>query len=256
MSEAPVPPARHLRGEILLVLGVSLGASAVYSLVSLVAKMTADKPLAEQTATLNPSQAPGRPWLDLTYQLLGIGFALVPVLLALHLMRREDPQARHTLGLDLRRPRFDLAAGAVLALCIGLPGLGLYALARLAKVSADVVPAALPEVWWTVPVLVLSAVQNALLEEVVVVGYLLTRLEQLGVRPRVAVAASSLLRGAYHLYQGFGGFVGNAIMGVVFAVFFRRCRRVAPLVVAHALLDVVAFVGYAVFSRQIGTFLR
>ena len=53
-----------------------------------------------------------------------------------------------------------------------------------------------------------------------------------------------MLRGSYHLYQGFGAFVGNAVMGVVFALFFLRYKRVMPLIVAHTLLDIVAFVGY------------
>ena len=77
------------RSEVWLVLGVSLGASAVYAAVSLIAKLTAARPLSQQTATLNPSQAPGRPWLDLTYQLLGIFFAVVPALLTVHLLRRD-----------------------------------------------------------------------------------------------------------------------------------------------------------------------
>lgn len=59
------------------------------------------------------------------------------------------------------------------------------------------------------------------------------------------VAASALVRGAYHLYQGFGPFLGNVVMGVVFAEYYRRRRRTTPLVVAHTLIDVVAFVGYA-----------
>ncbi|HEX6870990.1 MAG TPA: hypothetical protein VF163_07830, partial [Micromonosporaceae bacterium] len=80
---------RVLRHEILLVLGVSLGASAVYSVVSLIAKLTAPVPLAQQTTALNPSHAPGRPWLDLTYQLLGVFFSIVPVLLAVHLLNRD-----------------------------------------------------------------------------------------------------------------------------------------------------------------------
>jgi membrane protease YdiL (CAAX protease family) len=99
-------------------------------------------------------------------------------------------------------------------------------------------------------VLVLSAVQNAILEEVIVVGYLLTRLRQLGWRVGAVIAASALLRGSYHLYQGFGAFVGNAVMGVVFALFFLRTKRVLPLIIAHSLLDVVAFVGYAVLPRS------
>src|SRR5690349_23487085 len=84
---------RVRRNEVLPVLGVSLGASAVYAAVSLIAKLTASKPLSQQTATLNPSQAPGRPYLDLTYQLLGIFFAVVPAVLALHLLSRDPEPA-------------------------------------------------------------------------------------------------------------------------------------------------------------------
>jgi membrane protease YdiL (CAAX protease family) len=244
-----------LRAEVWLVLGVSLGASAIYAAVSLAAKLTAAKPLAQQTATLNQSQAPGRPWLDLTYQLLGIAFAVVPALLAVHLLSRDPGDARGTLGLDLRRPRFDLGVGVGLAALIGIPGLGLYLLARALGLSAKVVPAALPSVWWAVPVLVLAAAQNAVLEEVVVVGYLLTRLREVGMRSGLAIAASALLRGSYHLYQGFGAFVGNAIMGVVFGLIYQRTRRVGPLIVAHTILDVVSFVGYALLRNRLG-FLR
>ena len=100
--------------------------------------------------------------------------------------------------------------------------------------------------------LILSALQNGLLEEALVVGYLLTRLDQAGWPWRWALAASALLRGAYHLYQGFGGFLGNVVMGVVFALVWRRTRRVAPLVVAHTLIDVVAFLGYAVLHGRVG----
>jgi membrane protease YdiL (CAAX protease family) len=68
----------------------------------------------------------------------------------------------------------------------------------------------------------------------------------------VVIAASAVLRGSYHLYQGFGGFIGNAVMGVAFAALFVRTRRVGPLIVAHTILDVVAFVGYALFGGRLG----
>lgn len=246
---------RTRRTETLLVLGVSLGASAVYAAVTLVARLTAGPPLAEQTATLNRSQAPGRPWLDLTLQLLGIFFDLVPAMLAVHLLGRDPGDTGRLLGLDRRRPGFDLTAGSLLALVIGVPGLGLYLAARAVGAGVTVVPAALPQVWWAVPVLVLAAVQNAVLEELVVVGYLLTRLRQLGWRIGYAVAASAVLRGSYHLYQGFGALLGNAVMGLVFALFFLRTRRILPLVVAHTVLDVVSFVGYAQLHDRLG-FLR
>ncbi|MBQ1075672.1 CPBP family intramembrane metalloprotease [Micromonospora sp. C31] len=244
------PATRRMLGtETLLVLGLSLGQSAVYATVSIIAKLTADGPLSRQTAALNTSASP-RPWLDLTYQLLGIVFALLPVLLAVHLLARDPGDPARTLGLDARRPGPDLARGAGLAALIGLPGLALFWAAAQLGVNATLVPAALPELWWTVPVLILAAVQNSVLEEVIVVGYLVTRLRQLQWRIVAIVATSALLRGSYHLYQGFGAFLGNVVMGVVFSLFYLRTRRVMPLVVAHTLLDVVAFVGYAMLPRE------
>jgi membrane protease YdiL (CAAX protease family) len=136
-----------------------------------------------------------------------------------------------------------------LAAVIGIPGLLLvYAAAQLG-LNAQIIPAALQPVWWAVPVLILSAIQNAVLEEVIVVGYLITRLRSFGVRLWLVVGLSAVLRGSYHLYQGFGAFVGNAVMGVVFALFFLRAKRVMPLIVAHSLLDIAAFVGYTLLPK-------
>ncbi|MEV6341923.1 CPBP family intramembrane glutamic endopeptidase [Actinoplanes sp. NPDC051851] len=241
--------------EIAVVLLLSLGQSAIYSIVSLTAKLTAGKPLAAQTATLNASVSP-RPYLDLTYQILGIFFDLIPVALALYLLWRDHTSPSRELGIDYRRPRFDLGWGFGLAAGIGIPGLLLvYAALRLG-INAQIVPSALNSYWWTVPVLILSAVQNAVLEEVVVVGYLITRLRALNLSPVWLIACSAVLRGSYHLYQGFGAFVGNAIMGVVFALFFLRTRRVMPLIVAHSLLDITAFVGYALLPDSLLTWLK
>jgi membrane protease YdiL (CAAX protease family) len=251
VEELTRPVARRALGtETLLVLGLSLGKSAVYALVALIATLTAAGPLSEQTAALNTSAAPDRPYLDLTYQLLRIGFALLPVLLAVHLLARDPGDPARTLGVDLTRPGADLAHGAGLAALIGLPGLALFWAAAQLGVNATLVPAGLPDLWWAVPVLILAAVQNAVLEEVIVVGYLVTRLRQLHWRLAAVIAASAVLRGSYHLYQGFGAFVGNAVMGVIFGLWYLRTRRVAPLIVAHTLLDVVAFVGYALLPKS------
>ena len=65
------------------------------------------------------------------------------------------------------------------------------------------------------------------------------------------IVVSAVIRGAYHLYQGFGGFVGNLIMGVIFGLIYLRWKRVGPLVVAHTLLDVAAFVGYALVAPHV-----
>lgn len=253
---APGPAAvrRRLTAEIWIVLGLSLGQSGVYALVNIAARLTAGTPLGEQTATLNASRSL-RPYLDLTYQLLSIGFALVPVALALYLLSTAGRSAVRRIGLDATRPGRDLVLGVGLAALIGLPGLGLYALGRVLGLTVEVQASALNAAWWTVPVLVLSAAQNAVLEQVVAVGYLMERLSELRWSPVAIVVASSLLRGSYHLYQGIGPFVGNVIMGVVFAEYYRRRRRIMPLVVAHTLLDVVAFVGYALVPADIRTAL-
>ncbi|MFC7403617.1 CPBP family intramembrane glutamic endopeptidase [Georgenia alba] len=243
-ADAPVRRRPRLRAEILIVLGLSLGQSAVYAVVDIIGRLTADVPLGEQATALNPSRSE-RPYLDLTYQLLSIGFALIPVALALYLLSESGRRATARIGLDMARPWRTLAAGVGLAAVIGVPGLGLYLAGRALGVTVEVQAATLNSHWWTVPVLLLAALQNALLEEVVVAGYLIERLEQLGWRPVPVLVTSALVRGAYHLYQGFGPFVGNVIMGLIFAEYYRRRRRTMPLVIAHTLIDVVAFVGYA-----------
>jgi membrane protease YdiL (CAAX protease family) len=63
---------------------------------------------------------------------------------------------------------------------------------------------------------------------------------------------SSLLRGAYHLYQGFGAGLGNIAMGLVFGYAWQRTGRLWPLVIAHGLIDTVAFVGYALLTGHLG----
>ncbi|MCQ4085132.1 CPBP family intramembrane metalloprotease [Streptomyces sp. RB6PN25] len=244
------PARRTLRSEVLLVLALSLGADAVGAVISFIGSVTKPGPLKNQAATLVTTQAPGRPWLDLAWQLFGVATALIPVALVAHLLAREGAGMR-AIGLDLRRPRSDLVRGAVIAAGIGGTGLALYLGARAAGFNLTVVPESLPDVWWRIPVLVAAAVQNAVLEEVIVVGYLLRRLEQLGWAPMAALVASAVLRGSYHLYQGIGGLVGNMAMGVIFVLLYRRWRRVGPLVAAHALIDTVAFVGYALLAGKV-----
>jgi membrane protease YdiL (CAAX protease family) len=81
-------------------------------------------------------------------------------------------------------------------------------------------------------------------EEIVVVGYLFTRLKQIGWSPWTIVIVAAVLRGSYHLYQGFGGFLGNIAMGIVFGAIYLRTKRLLPLITAHVAIDTVAFVGY------------
>jgi membrane protease YdiL (CAAX protease family) len=244
------PPARLQRWEIVAVFAVSLGASGLYALVSLIGSLTAKQSLSKQTATLNGSLAPGRPLLDLVMQLLNISLSLAPVLLVFYLLARAGERPS-SIGVDTRQPGRDLARGALLAAVIGGSGLGLYLIAYRLGVELNVVAENLPDIWWRYPVLILSAFQNATVEEVIVVGYLLSRLDRLGVRPSRAIVTSAVIRGSYHLYQGVGGFIGNAVMGLVFGYLYRRWGRVTPLLIAHFLIDAVTFVGYALLAGHV-----
>lgn len=233
----------RLRWELAIVLGLSLGASAVYSVVSIIARLTDTTPLSKQSATLNASQS-AREWLDFTYQFLGIVFGLFAVALVLYLLWLPGQSAFRRLGFDLTRPGRDVLGGVGLVLAIGIPGLGLYLAGRALGFTVAVVPSPIDTFWWTIPILVFSALRSALTEEIIVVGYLFTRLREFGWSTWTIIVSSAVLRGSYHLYQGVGPFFGNVAMGVVFGWCYTRWGRTMPLVVAHWLLDVLSFVGY------------
>lgn len=249
-AQPSLMPSRGLLvAELVIVLALSLGRSGIYSVVRIIQNATAPGGIAGATASLNSSQS-SRPTFDLIYQLLGITFAVVPVALAGYLLVRS--------GVRLRDVWFrgagwgDLPRGAVVAAAVGSVGLAFYLVMHALGLSSTVIASGLDTShWWTVPVLVLSALENAVLEEFIVLGYVVVRLRQLGMSDVRAIVLASVLRGSYHLYQGIGGFVGNFVMGLLFGWLYRRWGRVTPLVVTHTLLDVGAFVGYAALAGHV-----
>jgi membrane protease YdiL (CAAX protease family) len=234
----------RIKLELAIVLALSLGASAIYSLISIVARLTDETSLAQQTATIN-RQLSDRQWLDFSYQFLGIALGLAPVALVLYLLWEKKKSPFDLIGLNLNEPGRDIWRGTWIAALIGIPGLGLYLVSRQLGISAEVIPAAVGEYWWAIPMLLFAAVRASLIEEVIVIGYFFNRLSRLGFSIRSQILLSALLRGSYHLYQGFGGFIGNFFMGLLFGYLYQRWGRVMPLVVAHFLLDAAIFVGYA-----------
>ncbi|MFD4958698.1 CPBP family intramembrane glutamic endopeptidase [Microbacterium sp. NPDC058389] len=234
---------RRLTWEIWIVLAVTVGQSALYSVLSLVRKLLAPVPLGSQQTQVNPSRDAQAVW-DVVYQLLAVFFALALVALVVYLLWEPGSNALRRIGLDFTRFGGDLGRGVVLAAVIGLPGLALYAAGRALGITVAVVASPLDAAWWTIPLLVLSALRAGLTEEVIFIGYLFDRLRRLGWNDWSIILTAAALRGAYHAYQGFGAIIGNVVMGVVFGWCYRRWGRVMPLVIAHTLLDVVAFVGY------------
>ena len=160
-----------IRFEIAIVLALSLGTSALYSILKFAEAMLSPKGIGGTQTNLNPAQARAE-FFDFSYQLLGILFALAPAVLALYLLRRENDKAFTEIGIWPVGLKSDLLKGLSLAAAIGIPGLALYAAARLVGLAAQVVPAELAGYWWTVPMLLLSAARAAIQEEVIMVAYL------------------------------------------------------------------------------------
>ncbi len=242
-ANSVLPSRRRLGVEVLIVLGLSLGASAAYSVVSIVNRMTRTEALGDQTATINSPLSP-RPTFDLIYQLMGIFFDLVPVALCAFLLWQATRPHLGRLGIDARRPARDALFGFGMALAIGVPGIAVYLGGRALGITVNVIPNALDTYWWTVPVLILSAMRAGITEEVIMIGYLFARLTDLGWGKWTIILGSAAVRGTYHLYQGFGSFIGNVAMGVLFGWLYTRTGRVLPFVIAHAVIDSAIFVGY------------
>ena len=251
---APTPETRRsIRLELSIVFAITLGASGVRAVISLIDNLLKPAPLASQTVSVIAPQAQVS-WTDLALQLVSIGVGVAWGGLGIYLLWRAGFRLGRDIGLDWRIG--DLGTAVLLAASIGIPGIAFYVVAYRLGLNVTVVPTALTDHWWTLPILVLAAVENGFLEEVLVIGYFLTRLRQLRVDPWIALLLAALLRGSYHLYQGAGQAAGNAIMGLIFGYVWLRWRRLWPLVGAHTLMDVGAFVGYTYLADWINSLLR
>ena len=238
---------RAVRIELAVMLAVTFGVSAVVAVLHLADAVLSGLPA--YRVRLNPDQS--------RYDLINLGLNLASVgqliawgLLAIYLLWRSGTRASE-VGLGRPRWGFDTTTGLGLAALIGVPGLLVYLAGRALGLNAEVEAAALHDSWWRIPVLALAAFANGFAEEVVVVGYLITRLRQLGLSTSAAVGISSALRGIYHLARGFAAGVGNVVMGLVFGYFWIRTGRLWPLVIAHGVIDTVAFVGYLMLAGHV-----
>lgn len=246
---AGAPERRALKLELLIVFSVTLGLSGARSLLSLIDSLLQPEPLSGQRVALNVPQAAAN-LVDLLAQLLSALQLFAWGALGAYLLVRSGIRLS-AVGLNRARPARDTWWGVGLAALIGIPGLALYFASWKLGFSLAVEPSTLDNSWWRPIALVASAAGNAFAEEVLVIGYLLTRLRQLGFRENNALLSAAVLRGSYHLYQGFGGFVGNLIMGLVFGRLWQRTNRLWPLIIAHTLLDVASFVGYSLLRGHV-----
>src|SRR5450756_1967860 len=97
-------PSPHRGPEVLAVLGVSLGMSGVYALLSYIrAELTVKGVIAATTATVASRAQTSHMWLDIAYDVTGVVRGLMPVLLVLVLLSRDPGTPGFGIGL-FRRP--------------------------------------------------------------------------------------------------------------------------------------------------------
>lgn len=243
---------RALRWELVIVLAVTFGASGVRSALRLLEAATMPEDLNEQSTTLNARQST-LTWLDPAFQLVSTGVLVAWGGLALFLLLRHVPPALSGVPGNSLRPRWrDALPGAGLAALIGIPGLAFYVGAVQLGLSKEVIPTGLDRSIQDLLLLILNSWANGFAEEILVVAWLCCRLRQLRVPWVWIFLASAVLRGSYHLYQGYSAGLGNMVMGLVFVWFFYRTGRVWPLIIAHGVIDTVAFVGYQILGSTPG----
>ncbi len=177
--------------------------------------------------------------------LLGM-FAYLPVLsvvpIALFLLWRTG-QGRKELGLGMPSFTRDVFPGLGLgAAAFGIEILMLIPLAPFinahSKLINTVSTGHFPK-YYLIEGIFLSA-GTAITEEVLVNGYLNTRLYQLGWSPRASLLLSLTLRTSYHVYYGIG-FLLTIPLGYFVTRSFQKHHKLNRPIMAHFLYDAILF---------------
>lgn len=164
--------------------------------------------------------------------------SVVPLALLLLIRTGQTPTV---LGLGLPRwgldiwPGLGLAAtsfGAEIPVALVLAPVLARNSTLVNRVSIGHVPA-----YYVIWGIAMSAI-TAIAEEVLVNGYLITRLGQLGWTPKSALILSLCLRTSYHVYYGLG-FLLTVPFGYFVTRSFQKHRRLNRSIAAHFLYDAV-----------------
>ena len=228
------PTQRRLMGwETFVVLAVFPLGSTFAAVVALIQRVEFHVPISSNSVVHS-----SHVWLSvLLTAILAVVFS-APVALVAYLVARsgEGPLA---LNLDRARWRQDLALVLpVYVLVFWLPQVfGQHFLSWIHVNGYYLSYANLPSrLGLTVAQFFLSA-QAALAEEIVVLAYLVRRLEQRGYSVASIVAIDWVVRVSYHLYYGWNA-IPILLWAVASVVVYLRIRRLLPFIICHIVWDV------------------
>jgi membrane protease YdiL (CAAX protease family) len=91
-------------------------------------------------------------------------------------------------------------------------------------------------------VLLFSSVVAGVLEEIVVLGYLVRRLEQRGWSTTWVVVVAVMVRVSYHLYYG-PGVIPIVLWATATVLFYLKVRRLLPFIICHVAWDTMVALG-------------
>jgi membrane protease YdiL (CAAX protease family) len=235
------PRERRLLGwELLVVLGIfPLASGVVPGLIGLVSGWLSDG-TAEGSYYL--VSLPDHVALSLPLDLLDQLVDVMPAVLVAYLLTRSG---EGLAGIGLDRSRLTSDAGLLFLVMIlaylgpMLAGKGLLEAVGLEQFTLASRTDTVTEPMVYLLVVGAGAVVAGVVEELVVLGYLVHRLEQLGWRASRIVAVAVLVRVSFHVYYG-PGLVWVALWAAASVLLYLRVRRLLPFVVVHALWDLQA----------------
>jgi membrane protease YdiL (CAAX protease family) len=188
----------------------------------------------------NSSQVEAQLLPSLVSMIFEVFLSFTPVLVIGFLLARNR---EGWAGIGLTRFRAgDLGMGAILWVASFVLVLVLAQLFQyFGQREVDFLPEGLP-LWFRAVQAVMIAVTAGVTEEIVVRGYAQTRLEQLRAPAAVILLLPTALWGVLHVYQGPGAALTIFGLGLMYAWYFQRTRRLWPLILAHTLFDLTQLV--------------
>jgi len=176
-------------------------------------------------------------WLATALEVFRVLIPTSVAALVLYLLWRGGEGAR-SINLDLRRWRMDLALLLPVFLILELLALvvsGIFFYMLGVRGYSSVSPSGIPRLAYT-SVNLASSIDAGIVEEIVVLGYLVRRLEQRGYGPGLVVLIAVAVRVSYHLYYGWGA-LSIAVWALASVLLYRRIRRLWPFIICHVCYD-------------------
>lgn len=184
----------------------------------------------------SPSAYPG---LSVVYMLLRYGTAFLALAYVFSRQRRN----LRSIGIGFRWS--DPLKGVGLMILAAIVAAAFHIVLRSFQHAAGIIPDARHVAYsgWKERSATefLHDISAPVFEEVLVRGYLMTEMIELGKPVNLAVWTSVILQASYHVYYGLGSAVALSGVFIVFAVYFAKSRRLMPILLAHLFWDVTLY---------------